>query len=287
MRLVVAVVLLCLFSLPAVADDAANADADSSKPIAVFQLEPYRKTVALRGEVAGNQGLFLFDTAGGISLISPDFARKIGCAPWGRLSGHRMMGDRLDAPRCDNVALSLSDQRYTLPVAAVLDVTAFLPEGAAPVDGSLALDLFAGQVITLDVPGGQLIVESVDSARARVAHAAELPAQLSRELQGRALAINVGVPTPQGMLWMELDTGNGGTVLVAAPYAALLGLTPDSDKPQQADFAVSKDFRAQGMAFAPAKMILDGNLGMPFLRDKVVTLDLARGRLWVAKPAAR
>ncbi len=26
-------------------------------------------------------------------------------------------------------------------------------------------------------------------------------------------------------------------------------------------------------------MILDGNLGMPFLRDKVITLDLQHGRL--------
>ena len=41
---------------------------------------------------------------------------------------------------------------------------------------------------------------------------------------------------------------------------------------------------ASGPTFTP-DMILDGNLGMPFLRDKVLTMDLAQGRLWIAAPA--
>ncbi len=32
-------------------------------------------------------------------------------------------------------------------------------------------------------------------------------------------------------------------------------------------------------------MIIDGNLGMPFLRDKVVTFDLATGAVWMAATA--
>jgi len=51
--------------------------------------------------------------------------------------------------------------------------------------------------------------------------------------------------------------------------------------------SVAPGLRAQGRAFAP-DMILDGNLGMPFLHDKVLTLDLATGRLWIAPaPAPR
>jgi hypothetical protein len=45
---------------------------------------------------------------------------------------------------------------------------------------------------------------------------------------------------------------------------------------------------ARGRAFTPS-MIIDGNLGMPFLHDKIVTLDLAQGRLWIqpADPIAQ
>ena len=255
-----------------------------AKPDVVLKLEPYRKTVALRGSIDGHDGLFLFDTGGGTSLLSPKYGDIVGCKPWGRLSGHQMMGDRLDGQRCDGKTIVLGGKSFAIPVAELIDVTKFLPEGAQPVEGSLAFDIFDGKTVTFDFPGKQLIVESEASAAERTQHAIELPAKLSREIQGRALAMNMGVPTAKGMVWFEIDTGNGGTVLVAAPYAELFGLKPNLDQPQQADFALSKDFRATGMAFAPDRMLLDGNIGMLFLHDKVVTFDLARGRMWIAKP---
>ena len=30
-------------------------------------------------------------------------------------------------------------------------------------------------------------------------------------------------------------------------------------------------------------MIMDGNLGQPFMKEYVITFDLANGRLWLAK----
>src|SRR5687768_2557014 len=95
-------------------------------PEAEFHLETYRKTVALRAEVNGVPGLFLFDTAGGLTLLSPRFAEKVGCKPWGNLSGHRMMGDRLDSQRCDGLSMKIAGTAFALPVVALVDVTGFL-----------------------------------------------------------------------------------------------------------------------------------------------------------------
>lgn len=259
-----------------------SAAAAAAQPQAVFKLESYRKTVALHATVGGHDGLFLLDTAGGLTLLSPAFAKTAGCKPWGRLSGFQMMGQRLDAPRCDNIDFTLGDQIFRAPLTAVLDIAPLVAKDAAPVAGSIALDLFAGKTITVDLPGRRLIVESPASLQARIAHARELPVLLSREMQGRALAASVGVATSRGMLWFELDTGNGGTLLISQPYAALFGLDPTAKGPQQASFAVAAGLRAQGTAFTP-DMILDGNLGMPFLHDKVITLDLQAGRLWIAQ----
>jgi hypothetical protein len=256
--------------------------AATAQPQAVFKLESYRKTVALHATVHGHDGLFLLDTAGGLTLLSPAFAAQAGCKPWGRLSGFRMMGQRLDAPRCDGIDFQLGEQVFRAPVTVVFDVAPLMAKDAAPVAGSIALDLFAGMTITVDIPGRRLIVESSASLQARTAHARELPVLLSREMQGRALAASVGVATSKGMLWFELDTGNGGTILVSQPYATLFGLDPKAKGPQQADFAVAAGLHAQGTAFTP-DMILDGNLGMPFLRDKVITLDLQTGRLCIAQ----
>ncbi|MEI7037188.1 hypothetical protein [Fulvimonas yonginensis] len=254
--------------------------AHGAMPEAVFKLEPYRKTVALRASVDGHTGLFVFDTAGGITLLAPDFARTIGCTPWGRLSGFQMTGKRLDAPRCDNVRIALDGHTFVAPVTAVIDPAPLMAKDAAPVAGSIALDLFAGKAITVDLVHRQLIVETPASLHERVSHATPLPVLLSRELQGHALAASVGVSTSHGMTWFELDTGNGGTLLVSQPYASLFGLDADAKGPQTADIPVAPDLHARGRAFTP-DMAIDGNLGMPFLRGKVVTLDLAEGRLWI------
>lgn len=258
--------------------------APPAKPEAEFKLEPYRKTVALRGSIHGVPGRFTFDTAGGSTVVSPDYAKKIGCKPWGRTTGYQMMGNRLDLPRCDHLSITIGDKTLPLPLASVLDVTPLIAKDAEPVEGSIALDLFAGRTITIDFPGMRLWIESPDSARERIANAKQVPVLLSREVQGRALAVSIGVPTKHGPVYMELDSGNGGTILVSKPYAEYFGLDPNKEGPQEADFAVSPDFRAKGMAFTP-DMILDGNIGMPFLRDKVVTFDLANGRAWIAQGA--
>jgi hypothetical protein len=39
---------------------------------------------------------------------------------------------------------------------------------------------------------------------------------------------------------------------------------------------------AHGVVGSTSGITLDGNLGMPFLHDKVVTIDLAAGRMWIA-----
>ncbi len=53
--------------------------------------------------VNGQTGTFLFDTGEGLSVLSPDFATRVHCEPWGQITGFRFSGDRLDAPHCDQL----------------------------------------------------------------------------------------------------------------------------------------------------------------------------------------
>jgi len=259
--------------------------ATPTAPTTTFRMEPYRSTVALRAVVGGVPGRFVFDTGAGSLHVTPEFAEAMGCKPWGRLTGYTMMHMRLDTPRCDGTRIRIDGHALETVTAGVLDVMSFYPEGAEPVDGLMGLDMFAGRTITLDFPKGELVVETPASLRARVARATEVPTRLTREMQGRTLSVSIEVPTPRGGVMMELDSGNGGTILVARPYAEALGLDPDVEGEQQAGFDVAPGFPARGRAFTP-DMLLEGNLGMPFLKDKVVTLDLAAGRAWLAHGVA-
>ncbi|MET0239035.1 MAG: hypothetical protein ABW184_03975 [Sphingobium sp.] len=248
----------------------------------ILKLEPYRKGVAARVLVAGKERLFTFDTAAGISIVSPTLADEIGCEAFGRLSGHVMTGDRLDLPRCDGVAMAWDGMALTIPHAGVFKVETLLAKDAMPVDGTLGLDIFAGRTVTLDLAGGRLTVETPESAAERVRGATQVPAHLLREVGGRALAVTVDVPTLQGALAMELDTGNGGTILVSKPFATVLGLDPDAAGPQRGSFTVAPGVEAKGLIFTP-DLLIDGNLGMPFLKDWIVTLDLKDGRVWMRR----
>ncbi|HET9811244.1 MAG TPA: hypothetical protein VFP53_06050 [Sphingomicrobium sp.] len=250
-------------------------------PAAVMHLEPYRRTVAVRVEANGRKGLFAFDSASGITLVTPAFAKAVGCTPWGEQVGYSMTGHRYALPRCDNVRLTIDGTPLTVPVAEVLDPTELFAPGATPIDGAIALDVFDGKVVTIDAAGGQLIIESPASLAERIRDARELPLRIARESGGVALSTFVQVPTARGPLSFELDTGNGGTLLVHKAYASALGLDPDAKWPARASFEVAPGIKAEGVIFVKDDLDLNGNLGMPFLKDWIVTLDLKNSRMWI------
>jgi hypothetical protein len=73
---------------------------------------------------------------------------------------------------------------------------------------------------------------------------------------------------------------------VSKPVADLVGLDSSAAGRQAADFPVTDGVRVRTTdAFTP-DLIMDGNLGMPFLRHWVITLDLQAGTGWIAPAGA-
>lgn len=260
---------------------AAPAAALAAHPV-IVPLEDYLAAQkVVHASVNGHQGLFLFDTGEGVSTISPSFAKKIGCEPWGRVTGFRMSGERLDFPRCDNVEFEISGAHVTAPIAGVFDIMALLPKDVPELDGALGLDILAGRVVTIEPHDNRLVIETPQSLATRIRHAKEVPARLVRDAEGVALAIDAGVPTAKGLAWMELDTGNGGTLVIGKHMAPLFGLRTDTEKPQPVRFALTQGIEVSGTARTP-DLIMDGNISNQFLKDWNLTLDLAHGRAWLA-----
>lgn len=250
-------------------------------PIAELTLVPQRTRWALDVHVGGQPFRFGLDIGGGLTLLSTRAASAAGCTPWGRITGFQMTGRRLDAARCDSVTIDAGALHVTPSMSLVLPPEA-VESGDANLDGSIALDAFEGRAITLDLANGKLVVESTESLAERVRGMTPLEISMAREAGGHSLAVLAAVPTAKGTAWMELDSGNGGTVLVSKPYAALVGLDSTAAGPQHAEFDLLPNVRvATDRAFTP-DMTIDGNLGMPFLRRWLVTLDLASGRAWIA-----
>jgi len=261
--------------------------AKESPPLAIIELkEQAGANTTVQVRVGDHTGVFLFDTGEGVTSITPEFAETLGCKPWGRISGFRMSGERLDMTRCDNLVLELGGLSFKAPIVGVFDLMRLLPDSPVRLSGAIGLDIFAGRALTLQSQRNRLIMESPASLAARIAKAKEVPIRLVRDVEGVALAVDVGVPTSKGLAWMELDSGNGGTLVVAKHLAALFGLDPERKEPQPVKFKLTGDIVVEGLARTP-DIIMDGNIGLDFLRHWDLTLDLAKSRAWLAPAEPR
>ncbi|WP_062767791.1 hypothetical protein [Sphingopyxis terrae] len=69
---------------------------------------------------------------------------------------------------------------------------------------------------------------------------------------------------------------------------SLFGLQADAEAPQSGHFKVADGVEIESQHMFTPDMIMDGNLGMIFLHDWIITLDLREGRGWIIRnPEAR
>ena len=247
----------------------------------VIKLERFRKALwKVHVTINGVPGDFLFDTGGGVTLLSNDFASKIECRYWGRNTGYNMFGKRGDGPHCDGVQLMAGETALTPVSVGQINFGDQFPGDKAP-DGLLSLDAFDGKAITIDQVAGTLTIETPASLAERVAHMTELPMRLVRDCSARCLNAFVAVPTPHGLTWLILDSGAGGVSLIARDYAEAFGLDP-AVKEQRLRVDVAPGVSVDSPVLV-TDMIMDGNLGQPFMSQYLLTLDIGRGRLWAAR----
>jgi hypothetical protein len=249
----------------------------------IVPLQLYQgKQFTVEAVVAGKPRTFLFDTGEGVTMISPALAREAGCEPWGNITAFRMLGERLDLKRCDGIRFEIGAGRYTAPSVIVYDLAEIAGKDAPPLDGAVGLDLFDGKTITIQFAQRRIVVETAASARRRIRSAVEVPARLSRP-EGLGLDVNLGVSTPRGLAWMELDSGNAGpTIFVSPAIAPLLQLDPALRTPQEVSVRLGSTVLATRARVFPG-MIFDGNIGMQLAMRHDITLDLKAGRAWLSR----
>ena len=267
-----------------------------ARPLALT-LNPYRmhlRTVTV--SVDGVDREFLFDTAGGVTIITPPVADAIGCRPFGRLTAFRMSGQRVDRPRCTNVGLGLGPLTLGHEEVIVVDLSEYLPSDWPEVGGVLSLSSFEHGAITVDLANNLLIVETAASLAARTHNMQPLTVRFGRQAAGAGLDLFVRVDSSRGPLWFELDSG-AGEVIVARHTAALLGIDLASDRVEhvpargghceswrvpKAKLTVAGLGRLK-MPVTVEEIIYDGVLGCCFFEGHVLTLDLRTARMWAER----
>lgn len=248
-----------------------------------LKLQPYApfpgplRTV--QGDIGGKPGTFLFDTGGGITVLNAAKAQQLALEPFGRGTGFRHDGTRVDGRRAGPVEMAFGAYRRRAEVG-VLDLTAL---GLQQIDGIVSLETFAGRSLTVDFANSRLVLETKASLAARTQGAKELQVRLAHQGGGASLDLFVAIEGKHGPLWFELDSGNTQPVLIAPHAFAELGLEPlPLGRTGKAELPIV-GLGKVACEFLSKELIYDGLLNAAFFQTHVVTMDLVRGRAW-AKP---
>lgn len=251
-------------------------------------LEPFLGTLrSVEVEVGGAQHAFLFDTAGGATLLTPRLAAEVGCKPFGRVTGFRHSGERLDLPRCGATTFDLGGYEARVE-SAVFDLMALLPDGVPELGGIIAIQTFEGRPWTLDLSRNEFIIENDASLAVRTVAMKEIGVRSSRQGGGGSIDLFMRVDATPGALWLEVDSGNAGPVILSPHALPALGIdtTPGPDETIDVVLPIA--------GYGPVKVnavvkdtIYDGLLNAAFLDQHVLTVsaDLQRG--WLAPAGQR
>jgi len=213
-------------------------------------------------------------------VLTPEVARAAGCVAFGRVTGFRSSGERLDMRRCGPIAMGFGPLTVRSE-AAILDLMALL-KGAPPIGGVISLQTLQDGAFTLDLAANRLVVESRRSLAQRITKLPQVSLRISRQAGGAALDVFLAIDTPNGAIWLELDSGNAGPVLLSPHALTQLGLTLSGDQPRRVALNV-RGLGATPMDVAVKDLIYDGLLNAAFLESVVLTVDLPSGRAWAAR----
>jgi len=278
-RLLATLLATHLALLVATAADAAPRAAWPARPIELALAHAHGHSRTLDVELAGGRHTMLFDTGGGVTAISPALARQLGCATTGTNVGLRMTGQRIDAPLCRDIEIRIGGQVIRTE-AAVIDLAAILGKGGPQVDGMVSLATLDGLAVSLDLAHDRLWIESKRSLAARTKRATTLAFRRATGVGGGQLSPFVGVTTPGGIVWLELDSGHGGTTFVAPGAAALLGVA-ESAASGEADLQLSSALSVHVPVITRKDLVFDGVLSAATVTRATWTLDLSADTLWV------
>jgi hypothetical protein len=253
--------------------------------------------------VSGNfndtlQANFVFDTGGGLNVISNKFFQKIkNTAVFQHyFTGFRHDGDRIDLEIYRFPSLSIGNYKIQNVQVGVTDLL-----DQWNMDGIVSLVNFAKQPITIDYCKRYLKIEPPNSIKTITKSSRQIPIKLHR-FNDISLDIFVTVCIRGKKLDLEFDTGSSpGDILINSKFLSQLGIdttktrndnlfTPFSRRQFRRFVATIDTVNYCDLPFEPMRnirvdfkqgLIFDGIIGAGYFKDRVITIDIASQKIWV------
>lgn len=248
-------------------------------------LEKYfRGLRSVEVEVAGESYNFLFDTAAGLTMISPEIAERLGKTAYGNSVGFRMNGERVDTQLCDGVGMQIGGVEIPPATMAVFDIMSLLPPEFKRIDGIISLGSFEGQRITLDMAADRIIVETEESFNRQIKTMKQIPSRFVNGTSGDELNLLLGVRAASRDCWFLFDSGNIADVILSESVAAVCGLEhsgSEDNEPRSAELALGA--LTFGMPVMVEDIIYEGVMNFELIKQLVVSISLPDRRVWLRR----
>jgi predicted aspartyl protease len=177
--------------------------------------------ILIKATVNGVTGNFLFDTGGGLTLLTKTFSNKLSGLHKqdGGYTAFRATGEKMNVDLYDATSLTIGAYEEKAPVLTIIDVN------LGPIDGLISLMSFQNQPVTIDYEHHQLVFETSESMVniKKKSKTIQLQLEVSR---GKALDIFAYfIVNKKLKLQFLLDSGAGKDVFrINAAYLPQLGI---------------------------------------------------------------
>lgn len=250
-----------------------------------IKLDDYFRTLkSVEVEIGNEKYDFLFDTGGGITMVSPDVIKKLGKTPYGHYTGFRMSGEKVESTLCDSLDIKIGGLRFYHPQVAIFDIMSLLPEGFKRVDGIISLKTFENHEITLDLSESKVIVETEESFRKKTRTMDPVPCRFASGPSGVELDLFIGIKAHDRLWWFLFDTGNIASAKISKHIAQEWGL--EYQEGEITDIGEYTFDLAGHSITAPTildDILYDGALSFDFIKQSVYAISFTQEKVWHKK----
>lgn len=227
--------------------------------------------------------LFLFDTGGGETFISPRVLNAMGKRIHGKSIGLRMSGEKIAFQHSDSITISLGSRKIFLPSVGVWDVMSLLPKDFPQIEGIISLKTFSNQRLTIDFSTNSIMLETPRSFKKKIKKATLVPSKVVNGISGEELLIFLGLRKENSIYWFLFDSANLDLVRLSPQTAYEWGLI-DADQIGRNEFKdqlIELGNHRFNTNVASMEIIYDGALNYEVIRQVQFYIDLTNNKVWI------
>ena len=254
-----------------------------------ISLENYFKTLkSVKVNIENRTYDFLFDTGGGITILSPKIVKEINKSTYGNSVGFRMSGEKIEWKLSDSLNIEIGGINFFHSYVGVFDVMSLLPEEFKRIDGVISLKTFEKTNVTLNLSKNILIVETEESMEEKIKNMDLVQSRFVNGPNGSELNIFIGTQVNHRLWWFLFDTGNIAQTIISTNIAGEWGLTYEENEITEIGkhkFEIAGDSIASPTIID--KIIYDGALSFDFIHQSEYTISFKEEKIWTKRNSSQ